>query len=131
MLQFDKNNVEKFKIWLYNSCIHDAALKCIEYDKSERILIVNAENLVFDVKFNFVFNDVEGIFLINKNKLADSENILSLTIEDIKMPKMFFNSISYKKNIDENLCLLFQMFSGTEIYVFFNNVVLNMLNTKQ
>ncbi len=125
MLRFDKTQKVELKDFLYQSSIHDAVLKGFQYDRKQKILSMEVVNLIHDVRMNLTFLDVEIIFSISGYELGDRDTILSATLEedysDIKHGRPLREDV-----LNDCLYLLFQMFSGDELHIVSNSLLINL-----
>lgn len=109
MEKYSKANVEDLKRFIYFSNIHDACLKYVNYDRANRILDVHTTNAIFDTRINLRFINVRQIVLNNRDEKGSRDTILSFSVED-----------------SDFLCVLFQMFSGDEIQIVFDEVMIEV-----
>lgn len=125
MLRFDKTQRVELKDFLYQSCIHDAVLKGFQYDRKQKVLSMEVVNSIHDVRMNLTFLDVEIIFSISGYELGDRDTILSATLEED------YSNIKHDRTLREDvlndcLYLLFQMFSGDELHIVSNTLLINL-----
>jgi len=122
--KFDSFHIEALKEYLYHSNIHDAKIEIIGYDIEKKKLMIKAVNPIFDDKISFVFDEIKVVLFVSSNEMGSRKTIISLTAEE---------DCSYLKKItnvcDDWLCnsiyLLFQMFSGDELHILSENVLIN------
>lgn len=125
MPRFDKSETKELKELLYNSCIHDAKLESVRYERGEDCLKVEAFNPIFNVKIDLTFRDVGIILMIGDNGLGSRETIISLTAEeDFSYLQNYIQK--YSESIEDSLYLLFQMFSGDELHIVSKEVIVEI-----
>lgn len=116
MLQFDKNSIKNLKVFLYNSFIHDAIIKIMNYEIGEDKLVMIIYNPNFDTKMEFVFSEIDVFFAVKHKEFGSRETIYGLTLEQ---DFLYLNKYvpNYDKDIKDYIYLIFKMFSGDEIHV--------------
>lgn len=107
MVVFDSTHKTDFENFLYNSCIHDAFLTDIKIFTPSRIS-VTAVNHTYNQQYHFVFDNVHWCSYSQGDWHGENEQVLSLSLEE---------SIPCQPQISDGIILLFQMFSGSEIYI--------------
>ena len=122
MPRYNKNNIKELKEFLYNSCVHDAKLKNINYNWGENNIKIELFNPIFDVKINLTFLDI-GITLTVKGDWSENrETISSLTVEeDFSYLQNYL--IKHSECMEDSLYMLFQMFSGDELHIVSGEVI--------
>ena len=116
VLKYDKGNLRDLKELLYNSYVHDAKFKNIQYQCGEDNIKIELINPIFNVKIILIFHGIEIAFAIKGDKYGSSETIISLTVEeDFSYLKTYLPKNS--ECMESCLYLLFQMFSGGELHI--------------
>lgn len=127
MPRFDRSQQEALKDYLYRSEIHDARIETYSYDRAQKILTINTANPVSEVRINFTFEDVQALRFVRGSWPGDCETILSLTAEaDDPLLQNDMQHCSGRQNDD--LYLLFQMFSGDELHIAAREVFIEIDN---
>ena len=123
MPRFNKNNIKELKELLYNSYDHDAKLKNAKYDCDEDSLKIELYNPIFNAKIDLTFLNI-GIALAIKGEWSGNrDTIISLTVEeDFSCLQNYL--IKHSKYMEDSLYLLFQMFSGDELHIVSNEVII-------
>lgn len=125
MPRFKKENIKNLKDFLYNSNFHDAELKNIEYECREDCIKIELVNPIFDVRINFKFLNIGGVFAHRGKMCGSRETIISLTAEeDFSYLQNYIPS--YNEGIADSLYLLFQMFSGDELHIIAEEVIVEL-----
>lgn len=125
MPKFDQNTLQELKDYLYNDCFHDAKLKNIEYKSTKDALKVELFNPFFNTTIHLTFHGIEIFLAIKGKEYGSSEEINSLTLEkDFSYLKTYLLDTSECTN--ENLYLLFQMFSGDEWHIVSKEVIIEI-----
>ena len=126
MPRYNKNGIKELRELLYNSCIHDAKLERVSYDRGENSLRIETFNPIFNVSINLTFCDVGIALAIRGNDdFGSHETIISLTAEeDFSSLHSFIQK--YNKSADDSLYLLFQMFSGDEFHIVSREVIVEI-----
>lgn len=125
MPRFDKSKTRELNEFLYNSCIHDAKLESVKYERGESSLKVEAFNPIFNVKIDVTFCDVGIALAIRGTDLGSRETIISLTAEeDFSYLQNYIQK--YSESIEDSLYLLFQMFSGDELHIVSREVIVEI-----
>jgi len=122
---FNKNGSQKLKEFLHNSCFHDANVESIRYDCREGKLVIEAFNPIFSVRINLTFCDVKIALSIKGDFLGDRETILSLTAEE-DYSYLHKYLLKNEEIIEDCVYLLFQMFSGDELHVLSEEVIIEI-----
>ena len=126
MMKFDRNSITKLKEFLYNSCVHDAKMKSIEYQCGENGIKIELFNPIFNSKMTIIFQNVEFVLAVKGKSYGDSKTIVSLTVEeDFSYLKTYLQK--YSEGIESSLYLLFQMFSGDELHIVSKEVVVETM----
>ena len=126
MMKFDRNSITKLKEFLYNSCVHDAKMKSIEYQCGENGIKIELFNPIFNSKMTVIFQNVEIVLAVKGKSYGDSKTIVSLTVEeDFSYLKTYLQK--YSEGIESSLYLLFQMFSGDELHIVSKEVVVETM----
>lgn len=126
MMKFDRNSITKLKEFLYNSCVHDAKMKSIEYQCGENGIKIELFNPIFNSKMTIIFQNVEIVLAVKGKSYGDSKTIISLTVEeDFSYLKTYLQK--YSEGIESSLYLLFQMFSGDELHIVSKEVVVETM----
>lgn len=126
MPQFDRSQVQNLKDYLYHSAIHDAKIKTFKYDREQRILTIEAANLIDSVSLCMIFKEIKVVLSINSNQLGCRETIISLTAEDDFSHLQNYAQIC-GDGFDNSLYLLFQMFSGDELHIISEKVFIEKI----
>lgn len=116
MLKFDKTCEGALKKFIYESHIHDAMLKDLQYDSIHKTVSMQIINLIHNSKMSLHFLDVEIFLRISGSEWGDKNTILSLTIEDDCSQIKDCERLG-KKVTNDSIYFLFQMFSGDELHV--------------
>lgn len=129
MPRFDRSQQDALKDYLYRSDIHDARIETYGYDRARKILTINAANSVSEVRINFTFEDVQALRFVRGSWPGDCETILSLTAEedDLLLQNDMQHCIGRP---DDDLYLLFQMFSGDELHIAARKVFIEIESSK-
>lgn len=122
MLQFDRLKTKELVKYLYYSNIHDAKIEKINYNKKCKDLIIKTINPIFNVEINFYFKDIKYIYS-EKSLLNCGDTILSLTIEN-DFSYFQDNLNSCLDGLNNSLYLLFQTFSGNELHIVSEKVLI-------
>ena len=126
MMKFDRNSITKLKEFLYNSCVHDAKMKSIEYQCGENGIKIELFNPIFNSKMTIIFQNVEIVLAVKGKWYGDSKTIVSLTVkEDFSYLKTYLQK--YSEGVESSLYLLFQMFSGDELHIVSKEVVVETM----
>lgn len=126
MMKFDRNSITKLKEFLYNSCVHDAKMKSIEYQCGENGIKIELFNPIFNSKMTIIFQNVEIVLAVKGKSYGDSKTIVSLTVEeDFSYLKTYLQK--YSEGVESSLYLLFQMFSGDELHIVSKEVVVETM----
>ncbi len=123
MKHFGKLQIEELKARLFVSDIHDSVFEGIAYDVDHQTATVQTANLITNTKAKFVFNRIKLLVCVNEDKWGNNQTISSLTIEpDLtgeKIWRTFSDSVC-----SECLLLTFQLFSGNEINIICEDVLI-------
>lgn len=123
MPRYNKNNTKELKAFLYNSCVHDAELKNIRYDCGGDSIVIELYNPISHIGMNLTFRGIIIALAIKGEWQGSRTTIISLTAEDD-----FSYLQNYLKEYSEYskdaLYLLFQMFSGDEMHIVSNEVII-------
>lgn len=123
MPEFDKSNINKLKDYLYHSHIHDALLENIRYDGKQRTVYVTTINRIWNVKINLTFIDVKLFLSACVKDIANSETIISLSVEEEYA--LVKNCIQPgNEKLETSLYMLFQMLSGNELHIISERVLI-------
>ena len=126
MQKFNKKDADELKKVLYNSNVHDAKFKKIEYKHGEDLIKMELFNPIFNVAINIIFHNIGTVLAIKEGVYGDCETISSLTVEDDfsylqnHMPK-------YNGSKEDCIYLLFQMFSGDELHIVSKEVIIEII----
>ena len=123
MLEFNRNHTKELKEYLYNSCIHDAKLKCIKYESESGSLEIQTFNPIFCVEMDFIFNDVKYIVVSMGNNFGNHETIISLTVEE-DYSHLKNDVQNHNESIEKYFYILFQTFAGDELHIVANKVTI-------
>ncbi len=116
MIKFNKNNIKELKNLLYNSYIHDAKLKNIEYKCAEDCLNIQLFNPIFNANIDIIFCKIGLLLAVDDKKFGSNTTINSLTVEeDFSYLQHHFKTNN--EHLDDSLYLLIQMFSGKELHI--------------
>lgn len=127
MTRFDKNHTKELKELLYNSCVHDAQMKNVEYKYGEDSIKIKLFNPIFNVKIDLTFHNIEIAFAIKGKEYGNRETIISLTVEeDFLYLQTYFPKCS--ECSEDSLYLLFQMFSGDELHIVSKEVTVEIIS---
>ena len=126
MPRFNKGSIQEFKDFLYNSCVHDAKLKHIQYDFGEDSLKMEFFHPDFEMKMELTFYNIETVWTVKGEWPGNRETILSLTVEeDVSHLQNYL--LQFSEDTEDSLYLLFQMFSGDELHVVSKEVAVEMI----
>ena len=127
MTRFDKNHTKELKELLYNSCVHDAQIKNVEYKYGEDSIKIKLFNPIFNVKIDLTFHNIEIAFAIKGKEYGNRETIISLTVEE---NFLYLQTYFPKCNecSEDSLYLLFQMFSGDELHIVSKEVTVEIIS---
>ena len=126
MPRYNKSNTKELKEFLHNSCVHDAKLKNIKYERGEDKIKIELFNPISDIKIDLTFLNI-GIALAIKGEWpGNRETIISLTVEEdfSYMQKHLLKSKNY---MEDYIYLLFQMFSGDEVHILSKEVIIEVI----
>ena len=128
MPKFKKETIDELSAFLHDFYyVHDAKLETIKYENNS--LQLGMFNSYYNKKMNMLFLDIEMIFAIKGNEIGGRDVILSLTVEqESLLIKSGAETSAHER--DNALCLVFQMFSGDELHVFCNEIVVEEENIK-
>ena len=123
MFVFSINNINELKEYLYNSDFHDATVLDVHYnlfEKSMKIIIETSNK-----NYNLSFMQIQLLLYVQKEELSNYDSIYSISVED------YPNDLNGLRkdlvyDIDNCICLLFQMFSGVEVYVLSNTFTIEI-----
>ena len=126
MTKFDIFQIEDLKNYLYHSYIHDAKIETLIYDRANKILKIEAFNSIHDIRIRFTFAEVKIMLSISGAEQGSTETIISLSVEE---------DYSYLQNctkiggdcLNGCLYLLFQTFSGDELHIASENVLIEQI----
>lgn len=129
MPKFNKSNIADFEAFLYRSSVHDAELESISYDCGDDCVALKLINPIFNIGYDMRFYNVETTFII-KNDYADwfgsKRTVNSITVEkDFSYLKNYY--MRYSEFGASSIYLLIQLFSGSEVHVVFNDVIVETL----
>lgn len=124
MLAFDNLHINDLKEYLYYSYIHDAKIEALSYDKNKKSLTISIVNSIYDNQIKIIFENVKIILSLNGNEIGSCEQILSLSIEEDYSFLKSFPSVCQHCFFD-NIYLLFQMFSGDELHIVSEKVLID------
>ena len=121
MKTFQRSNMKDLKEFIYSSCIHDAQIESVRHNLKNNTLVIETFHPFFQVKMLFTFNDVSLVFAIKGNEDGNRDTIASLTVED---DFSYLHQYLTKGQAirEDDLYLLFQMFSLDELHVVFHSV---------
>lgn len=125
MPRFNKNCMKELEEFLYNSCVHDAKIENVGYKRGEDCLKIELFNPIFHTKIDFTFHNI-GIALAMKGEWSENrETISSLTAEE---DDTYLRNYIPKhiEGAEDSLYLLFQMFSGDELHIVSEEVVIEI-----
>ena len=118
--------INELKELLYNSHVHDAKLEKLKYNCEEDSVKIELCNPFFDVRIGLTFFHIE-VALAMKGKWPGSrETVLSLTVEE-DLSVLRKHLIKDNESMEDSLCLLFQMFSGDELYIAAKEVLVEII----
>ena len=123
MPRYNKNNIKELKEFLYNSCVHDATLKNIIYDYSNGNIRIELLNLIFNVKIDLTFLDIEIALTVKGEWSENRETIISLTAEE-EFSYLENYRIKHGEYMGDSLYMLFQMLSGDELHIVSKEVII-------
>ena len=113
---FDSTNKNNLKEYLTVINTHDARFARFDFQKKENTLFIQTTNPVWGGQLSFEFQKVSAIHFTAGAEIGDPDEIIGVTIED---------SCPSAKTVPENtLCLLFELFSGDEIYIVSKRIVI-------
>lgn len=116
MRTYNKENKEYIMSYLFNIPIHDSSFKEISYDKENKRIFIILENKYSNNRINIVFTGVKILFSFDSDSWGTNETVSSLTLEtDFSIFKTLIGQ--YQINVDNEIYLMFQMFSGNEIHI--------------
>lgn len=134
MLAFDKSNANLLKELLYRSYVHDAKLESIRYDSEDKCIKIALTNSTFGVAYDLTFKNVEIALAIKGKEYGSSETLVSLTVE-ITVEKDFSYLQVYIPKCgafaQDSLYLLFQMFSGDELHIVAQEVLIEIITEQR
>lgn len=126
MYAFDKSNSNQLKELLYRSYVHDARLESIRYDSKDKCIKIALSNSSFDVSYKLIFQNVEIALAIKGEEYGSSEALVSLTVEkDFSYLQTYIPQCS--KCTKNSLYVLLQMFSGDELHVVAQKVLIEII----
>lgn len=126
MQKFNKFCIDRFKEFVYQSNIHDSIIKGVDYNREKRILSINVVNYALDSQIYLKFYGVKSILLLNGDIIGSTDTILSFTVEENYNFLQNENDVE-EKCVDDSICVMFQMFSGDEIYIAFTDVTVDAI----
>ena len=127
---FKKKDKKELKELLYNSYIHDAKFESIKYECESSSLKIRAINPIFNVKIDLIFRNIIIAFTTRGNEFGSNETILSLTAEDdFSYLQNYIQK--YNESSEDFLYLLFQMFSGDELHIVSEEVIVEIQPEKK
>ena len=129
MPRYKKSNIRELKEFLYNSCVHDAKLKNINYDctpsGSTSMFPLNF-SVIRMVKIALTFLDIEIMLTVKGEWCENRETIISLTAED-DFSYLQNYLIKHGESMEDSLYMLFQMFSGDELHIVSKEVIIEIV----
>ena len=123
MPQFDKFQIEDLKDYVSHSDIHDAKIENLRYDRVKRILTIETINPSWGAKINVAFKEVKVVLSVSGNWHGSRDTILSLTVEDDYAYVQNFTQVC-GNCLEDTLYLMFQMFSGDELHIVAEKVLM-------
>ena len=119
MENFNKQNVENLKTFLFSSYVHDSKIEFVLYSRNSMTLKIKNEH--YKVEYVFVFSTMEGAVFQKGNEDRCVDTIYSLTVEDNFAP-LFTVLPMATKTKDGLLYVLVEMLSGNQLHIIFNDV---------
>lgn len=116
MPQYDILKLHELRDYLYKSAVHDSQFKDIVYDPSHHIVKVVLFSPMLNETITINFINVRLLLSISDDKWGTDQSISSLTIEDVEQATVTFPNVN-KRDIERDIYLLFQLFSGNEIHI--------------
>ena len=129
MPKFQKNNIKDLEELLHNSYVHDSNLENFEYNCKNDNIKIELLNPNFNVKVDLTFISIEIALKIKGDWHGSSETVVSLTVEDdfSYLQNCFLKE---SKHVEDNLYMLFQMFSGDEMHIVSKEVIVEIVDWK-
>lgn len=126
MPRFEKSNAAELKRFLYNSCVHDARMENIVYRCGDDCMKIELLNPIFNTRLLLIFSDIEVVLAVKKKEYGSHETIISLSMEeDLSYLQNYFPKCT--EYAEDNLYLLFQMFSGDELHIVSKEVTIEIV----
>ena len=130
MLAFEKSNANLLKELLYRSYVHDAKLESIRYDSEDKCIKIALTNSTFGVAYDLTFKNVEIALAIKGKEYGSSETLVSLTVEkDFSYLQVYIPKCG--AFAQDSLYLLFQMFSGDELHIVAQEVLIEIITEQR
>lgn len=123
MKHFGKLQIEELKAQLFVSDIHDSVFEGIAYDVENKTAMVRTANLITNTKTKIVFKHIQLLVCVNDDKWGNNQAISSLTIEPDLTREKIWRTFS-NSDCSECLFLTFQLFSGNEINIICEDVLI-------
>lgn len=125
MYRFTFAEKEELKKYLYYKCsVHDAVIRKVQYDHYQDKLMLSIFNPIDKTRYEMTFAGIAILLSINGYKWGKYDgSISSLTIEDDYAPIEALREPGMKPN-NEYLYLVFQMFTGNELHMLLNEVLI-------
>ena len=122
MPRYNINNTKELKKFLFNSYVHDANLENVEYDHREDSIKIELFNPIFNVKIYLTFLNIRILLTLKGEWSGKRETIISLTVEeDFSCLQNYL--LKHSEYMDASLYLLFQTFSGDELHIVSEEVI--------
>lgn len=122
MQKYNKNNANELKEFLYNNYIHDAKLESFKYDWREDTIRIELFNQFYNVKIALTFLNIRIALKIEGDWSGNRETVISLTVED-DFSCLQNNYSRQSEYTNDSIYLLFQMFSGDELHIVSEEVI--------
>lgn len=125
-MRYDSNNICSLKEYVYNSNMHDAEIKILDYDWSKKNISLTLRNSFYREAYTIEVESVQA-FVFTRGDWGGSSFILSsLTVDnpDDQVTKLIMN----KEHPEDVVYLCFQMFSGDEVQIAAKAISINWSN---
>lgn len=127
MAYFNRAEIEALKGFIYaHYSIHDSNIEELIYDREQRTLTVEAVNHIFNERMKLIFGEVKVFLSISGNWQGNRDTILALVVED---DYLFLQNCKQVCGncFDNSLYMVFQMFSGDELHIVSESVIIEGL----
>ncbi len=116
MERFNRDTAGELREFLYTSCVHDAKVETVEYDRRTNSVRVELYNPIFGERIAFTFLDIAAALAIRGRQRGNWGTLVSLTVEDDYSELANFLT-EPGGSLRDSLYMLFQTFTGEELHI--------------